>query len=256
MLFFSEGRQPCGLFSATHLITMTVCFFSAWLGAYLSRSMKKTTLLKLTKILAVVITLLEIGKIAYNFYYGYYNPNQWLPLWYCSIFIYCLWMVGFGRGIMQKVGALFITGGGILAGAFFLILPLTSVTSYPMFHFLSCYSMFYHTMMHYLGLTYLGTDFFRLTLQDLPLYALFIAFFCFLGIIVNGFFDSNLMFINDPYNIPVPLLRVICDRAKPLYMLIIYCAYTFGLYLPTYGVYSLLTKNKMRNELIPQERRS
>lgn len=209
MPFFAEGGTPCGVFSRTHLIVMAICFLLVWTAVVLTRRMQERTLVRLTRIIAVLITVLEGGKIAYCFIHGQYGLNQWLPLWFCSLFLYCAWCAGFGKGKIRRAGRLFLVGGGIIAGASFLIMPSTSVANYPMWHYLSCYSMLFHSLMHYLGLMYLVTGVQKLTVRDFSLYALFVGVFCALGIVVNHYSGCNLMFMREPYNLPIPFLHTL-----------------------------------------------
>lgn len=246
MSFFAEGGTPCGVFSRTHLIVMTVCFLLVWTAVVLTRRMQEATLVRLTRIIAVLITVLEGGKIAYCFIHGQYGLNQWLPLWFCSLFLYCAWCAGFGKGAVRRAGRLFLVGGGIIAGATFLMMPSTSVANYPMWHYLSCYSMLFHSLMHYLGLAYLVTGVQTLTLRDFPLYALFVGIFCALGIVVNYFGDCNMMFMREPYNLPLPFLHTLAEACRPAYMALIYAAYVFGTFFPTLGIYRLVMYIKQK----------
>lgn len=246
MSFFSEGGEPCGVFSTTHLIVMTVCFLAVWTAVYLTRRMSERTLIRLTRYIAVLITVLEAGKILYCFLHGQYGLNQWLPLWFCSLFLYCAWCAGFGKGAVRRAGRLFLVGGGIIAGATFLMMPSTSVANYPMWHYLSCYSMLFHSLMHYLGLAYLVTGVQTLTLRDFPLYALFVGIFCALGIVVNYFGDCNMMFMREPYNLPLPFLHTLAEACRPAYMALIYAAYVFGTFFPTFGIYRLVMYIKQK----------
>lgn len=249
MPFFAEGGTPCGVFSRTHLIVMAVCFLLVWTAVVLTRRMQERTLVRLTRVIAVLITVLEGGKIAYCFIHGQYGLNQWLPLWFCSLFLYCAWCAGFGKGKIRRAGRLFLVGGGIIAGASFLIMPSTSVANYPMWHYLSCYSMLFHSLMHYLGLMYLVTGVQKLTVRDFSLYALFVGVFCVLGIVVNHYSGCNLMFMREPYNLPIPFLHTLAASCQPAYSLVIYLAYVFGTFFPTLGVYRLVlaVKEKMRH---------
>lgn len=247
MSFFSEGGTPCGIFSKTHLIVMVICFFIVWIAVILGRKMSEQTLVRLTRGIAVLITVLEAGKITYCFVYGKLGLDQWLPIWFCSLFIYCSWCAGFGKGIVRRVGRIFLTGGGIIAGASFLIMPSTSIVNYPMFHYFSCYSMLFHSLMHYLGLMYLVTGVQKLTLRDFPPYAIFVGGFCVLGAVINIFGGCNMMFMKEPYNIPIPFLHTLSDTCKPAYMALIYFVYVFATFFPTLGVYRLVLGWKDRS---------
>ena len=86
---------------------------------------------------------------------GYTWINTWLPISFCSIFIYALWLSGYGKGKWKETGEAFIAGVSIVAGATYLLFPSTSLTIYPTWHYLCMYSMLFHTLMVYMGILYL-----------------------------------------------------------------------------------------------------
>ena len=163
-LFASPGAfDPCGLFKLPHLIALGICFVGIIVALYFSRNISKKNLRLITKIMAVAFTVLEIIKIIFKFTVekpiaeagGWWGIDQWLPLAFCSLFIYVLWMCGFGKGFVYRLGASFICGGCFVGGFAFLLLPLTSLQSYPIFHFLCIHSMLFHSCMIYMCLIYI-----------------------------------------------------------------------------------------------------
>ena len=123
--FFAPLDQypSAGMFTSAHLISLLVCFVIVGVCLLASRKMQWKTVMKLTKILAVIITLLELIKIGYNFYFGYTWLDAWFPLSYCSLFIYALWLSGYGKGVFKKLGDAFIIMGALLGGIGFFIFP-------------------------------------------------------------------------------------------------------------------------------------
>ena len=156
-LFFAplDAYPAAGMFTTPHLISLVVCLIILLVA--LKASLKKSweQVMKLTRVIAIVVTILEGVKIAYNFYYGYTWLDAWFPLSFCSLFIYATWFSGFGKGTIKKVGNAFIVMGCLLGGIGFLLLPTTSLMRYPIWHFLCLYSLFFHMLMIYLSVLYL-----------------------------------------------------------------------------------------------------
>ena len=85
-LFFAplDAYPAAGMFTTPHLISLVVCLIIVLVA--LKASLKKSweQVMKLTRVIAIVVTLLEGVKIAYNFYYGYTWLDAWFPLSFCS----------------------------------------------------------------------------------------------------------------------------------------------------------------------------
>ena len=248
-MFSAPGTYPaCGMFVPTHFIAMFVCFLLVIIGVVLSRKLTKEQMNKITKIVAIVITVLEVVKIFYNIYYeGFKYPNNFIPLHYCSLFIYSLWFAGYGKGIIKNVGESFLSGGCIIAGGFFLILPSTSLQLYPIFHFQCIYSLLFHSLMLYFGLMYFIKGYFKLSVKNYVYYVIFCSIACILAFTIIYIFKTNLMFIDNPWGFPIELLHTIRDKSLIAYALIIYIAYSVLVYLPTMGVRKLIFMKEGKN---------
>ncbi len=251
-MFFAKPGQfpPCGMFSLTHLIVLFICICLIITGVFLSRHMSYHQLTIITRIIAIGLVILETSKMIFS----YFNENKAitsiLPLHFCSIFIYATILAGFTKGIFQKVGEAFIASGAIVAGGFFLVMPTTSVTIFPMFHFLSCYSMLFHSLMVYLGITYLITKRVSLNKKVFLRYSVFCTIFAVIAYVINLICDSNLMFLKEPYNIPITLLADIATNVPFLYSLIIYASCTYGTYFIVYAIYLICNRNVYKENVI------
>lgn len=216
---------PCGMYSLTHIIVTLICFIFIGLCCYKCRNIGKDRLIKLIKIIGIIVTFLELIKIGYNFYYGYFDLIHWLPLSFCSLFIYTCYIAGFGKGKVQKCGLTFLCGGCIFAGFIFLIMPTTSLTLHPMFHYLSCYSMLFHSTMIFIGITVYLNGLFEFNKQNYKYYFMYSGIALLITLVVNIIFNENLMFIMYPYNIPVKILATIAINFLPGYVIIACLAY-------------------------------
>ena len=257
-MFSKPGTYPaCGMFNITHYIAMIICFSLVITFVILSRKITKDKMNKLTKITALVILTLEIIKMAFNIYYeGLNYLNNIIPLHYCSLFIYSLWMSGFGKGIIKRIGESFLAGGCIMAGAFFLIMPSSSLLIFPIFHYQCLYSLLFHSLMLYFGLMYFIKGFFNLNIKNYVYYVIFCSIFCVLAFMINeitanieNINTTNLMFLREPWGLPLGFLVKIHSINPYLYSLCIYIAYTVLMYLPTMGIRKLIfyKKEKMNN---------
>ena len=96
-----KAFEPCGMFTYGHFLLLLPCI-AIFIG--LIKKAKKIKeenieqhINNITKFLAILLTILEGIKIFFNFYWGYTWIGAWFPISYCSIFIYALWMSGFGN---------------------------------------------------------------------------------------------------------------------------------------------------------------
>lgn len=209
-MFFAEKGvyEACGMYSAEHILSALFCIAVVVFFAFLLKNIKLASIYRLIMVLSVLFFLLEGVKIFYNFYYGYTNIDSWVPLSFCSLFIYALALSGFGKGKLREFGNSFLVMGSIVAGFAFICVPATSLTIYPLFHFQCLYSMLYHSSMMLVGLLLLRSGI-RPTKKLYLYYAVFFVFFATAAVIMNVKLGCNLMSLREPYNIPIPFLHTI-----------------------------------------------
>jgi len=206
MFFAPQGKyEPCGMFTIGHLIFFVLTIAGILIGV---KYTKKESIKRNIIIITIVAWILEIIKIIFNLKTGHGNNlNTYIPLYYCSILLYAGIFSSIGKGYIKKMGDVFLATGGIVGGVLFLILPTTSITMYPMFHFISIQSFLYHGAMVYLGLAINKTNYIELKTKDIIYYATLLFIMCVLAFAVNVRFGSNLMFISKDFpGTPVGLL--------------------------------------------------
>ena len=159
-IFFSpeSAETAAGMFTPPHLISLALCLILIGISVYLSRNLSVRSIKKIIRIFAFTFTVMEIIKIIYKFALGYTDKlDFFVPISFCSLFIYCLWFCAYGEGIIYKIGSVFISFGCITGGLAFLIVPATSFMMHPVYHYLSIHSMLFHSAMVYLGILFLLT---------------------------------------------------------------------------------------------------
>ena len=244
--FFAPGGiyEPCSMFTPTHIIAASAAFvLLVLLFVIFRKRMSDRSLRNMFRVLAPVITLLETIKIFHAFYYGNPTLDEWLPLSYCGLFIFALYLAGFGKGFLGDCGKSFIAYGAPIAGIAFLIFPTTSLMNFPIWHFLSVYSMFFHSCMLMCGLLLL--DRMRMTKKLYLSYCAFVVFFAIPSVIMNCTLSSNLMNLREPYNIPIKPLHTIYENVPFVYTLLVLIAYML-MPFPTEGAARLCKKCKKK----------
>ena len=186
-----------GLFTIGHALLFVITL--AFVFLFLKKNSKKTAeeIKKSLRINAIVIVILELLKNIFVLYQDINSsPNEYMPLYYCSIFIFAIIFSGYGKGIIKKYGDVFIATGGIVGGITYLLFPTTSLLLYPAFHFMSFRSFYFHGIMLYFGLLLNTTNYVKIELKNIKEYSILLGVFCIRACIFNSFFDSNLMFIS------------------------------------------------------------
>lgn len=222
-IFFSLPNQysPAGLFSRWHLLLLlvTACLIAA--GLYFSRNMTAVAVRRTVRIVTACLWGLELAKILFVLLVtGSKNPNEFVPLYYCSIILYAGLLSSFGGALLCRVGDSFIAMGGIVGGAVFLLMPTTSLPQYPAFHFISWHSFLLHGTMVYLGLLLLVRRVYCPRLRDIRYVAALTGAICALAWLFNTVYNrisgdpvANLMFISRDFaGTPISILYRLCGR--------------------------------------------
>ena len=220
--FFAPGGrfEPCGMFTASHITAAAFTIIAIVILLMIWRAHRDIfNIDRLIRTSAVLLTLLEIIKISHSFIYGDYHLDAWFPLSYCGLFIFALWFAGFGNERIKRIGDAFITYGCPFAGLMFLIFPTTSLMLFPIWHYFSIYSMFFHAMMIIIGLMKF-IEIKHLSKNAYICYLLYVLSFSIVAISLNCIFGCNLMNLREPYNIPIDILQDIYNTVPIAYTFI------------------------------------
>lgn len=198
MLFANPGEyEPCGLFTPDHFKLMIITIIGIIIALKKTVNKSKEEIKEIIKKCTIVIWILEVIIISFKLKTGdIRNVNNYVPLYYCSLLLYAGALASFAKGKLKRVGEVFLATGGIAGGLIFIIMPTTSLPTYPMMHIVSLHSFLFHGIMLYLGILLNVTKYITLNLTDIKYYASLVGCVCVLAYIMNNIFDSNLMFIS------------------------------------------------------------
>ncbi len=234
-------RQECGMFTPLHFATIVTIFTLLALCFWLSRNLQVKQVSTAVFWLGLLAVILEVLKILNRVQRGY-DPGRWIPLFYCSLFIFAVWLPRLPWEPMKRMGYAFMTMGGALAGIFFIFYPSTSLASYPLISFDSLHSLLYHVVMCYCGVMILWKGLYRPRWKDSVLYFLFVGTACVLALYVNARLDTNCMFLKHPYGLP--LLQPLMDYSKVLYIAVAAFAQSGLMFWVNFGLYRLTESMK------------
>lgn len=125
-MLFKNANQvtPCGLFSIGHLLLFTITMISIVIALKLTKNIKQEKVKEIIRKSTIILWILEIIKIIFNIKnYGVREVNKYVPLYFCSLILYAGIFSGFCKGTLKKVGDVFLSTGGIVAGMTFIISP-------------------------------------------------------------------------------------------------------------------------------------
>lgn len=244
-MFFAKSGvyKACGIFNLKHLLIALITITGITVAAKNTKVKKKEDVQKIIKVLTIILWGLEIFKIIYTLATGQGRINNVVPLYYCSLLLYSGLMSSFGKGIIKKMGDVFLATGGIIGGMVFLIFPTTSLPEYPLFHFISIHSFFFHGTMIYIGLIINKFKYIEIKFQDIKYYASLIFIICMAAYVVNRIYGSNLMFISQDF--PGNPISIIYNHTGVLFTPIMILLQMVLPFLVAYGMLQLKRTIKM-----------
>ena len=235
-LFYDNftGDDVAGMFSPWHFVFIFIFIASLTAALFASRFMNEKQVEKTLWWIAICVSLAEIIKISLRIAKGD-GVDSWIPLYYCSLFLYAVWMSRSRWTWLSRMGYAYITMGGILAACLFTLYPSTSLAIYPALHPASLHSLFYHLVMAYAGLLVLTKKTFKPRALDSALYASFVITACIAAFFINERYGSNCMFLHHAFKLPV--LDGLLNYSHTLYMLVVSLGQAVVMYWLNYGLY-------------------
>lgn len=241
----SRGDYPAaGLFSGEHFFMLGCCVTALIIFIYMTTKINVKKPYRLIRILSVMVLLLEILKVFWGVSASrYHSWYDYLPIWFCSLFIPFSLLAGFGKGRVQKVSLSFLYYGGLVGGCAYLMFPTTSLGRYPLWHFITLHSMFYHTMMIFVSVYVIRCRLVEPDAKDRRAYVCLVIIACVIADFVNRTLGTNYMFLAKPANNNL-LLQTIHTFSGPFYPVVITLLQAYGSFYVALAVYRLYVSAK------------
>ena len=244
MFFAKAGEyEPCGIFTVQHFELIFITILEIIFALKNTVNKTKEEVKQIIKRCTIVMWILEVIMIIFKLCTGdVRNLNNYVPLYYCSLLLYAGLLSSFGKGKVKRMGDVFLATGGIIGGLVFIILPTTSLPTYPMLHMVSLHSFLFHGTMIYLGLLIDITKYIELQASDIKYFATLVGIVCVLASFINKKFGSNLMFIS--HNFPGMPIEIIYNATGKFYTLVMSLAQMTLPFYVVYGIIKLVNKKQ------------
>ncbi len=211
---------PAGLFGRGHAALFVLAAAFILLALYASRRLDPAGVRRVICAATLALWIAEGVKIAFVLLVARTrNPNEYVPLYYCSITLYAGALSSLARGTLRRVGDAFLATGALVGGAVFLFVPLTSLSRYPAWHFVSLHSILLHATMVYLALLLLLRGVYRVHPRDILYHGALVSIVCAAALVFNVCYDArhpaaplaNLMFISKDFpGTPISFFYHLC----------------------------------------------
>ena len=254
MKFFYDHftQDQVGAFKWQHFLIMGIFVVALIVAIFFSRKLNQNQTRKIMLIIAITVTVMEIIKIILRLVKRS-NIDGFLPLYFCSLFIYCLWLTFCKNHFLKTMGYSFIIFGGIIGALMNTLLPTTSLMMYPAWHPSTIHSFFYHWLMLYTAILIIMKKLYIPKAKHFLHYFVLMTAFSVVAFIINLFCGSNMMFLGNPYGLP-EFVKSIYEFSPYLFAFLSYFTQTFLLYWFCFGIYKLIEwiiskcKNKKENK--------
>ena len=246
MFSLRDPETACGMYSPTYFIALAVVLAMVVVGLFLSRKFKEKQIRIVLIVVGAFACSTEVIKQIFfvsNYGWGEFEP---LPMYFCSMLLYCPWFALAKNKHLKLIGTTFLTMGGILAAFAFFAYPNSCIPNYPIYHFMCIRTMLFHGSMIYVGFLLLITGYSKPELKDFKYFVIAIGTACVFSYIWNMVFDHNMMYISKPLGIPVaddiynaiphvyPFIFMILESTVPFFI--------------SYGIYKLIMCIKNKKE--------
>ena len=157
----AKGYNGEDKMSPKQFIVMGLIFVLIIVISILLRKVKKEKMFTIYKVIAIVMPIVEITKIAFSTYADIthgepFNLGGILPLYSCSMLLYFLPFVAWGKGYMKKFSMAFFCSIGLVAGLSNFVY-LSAAGWYPIFTYGGLYSVMFHAVIVFVGMSLMIT---------------------------------------------------------------------------------------------------
>lgn len=195
------------LFSIPHIIFIVLSFIGVPIASILLRKVSHKKIDLFLKIYSILVVCYEIAKITFESYYDIttgrgFNTGGILPLYTCSLFIYTLLCVAWGKNKIKDYSLAFLTTIGMISGAIGIV-QCNGLNWYPFWTFGAFYSLFFHFSMFFVGFFLLCTQYKKLDWKDIIKGWVPMLILALIAIPVNYEYSADYMQIYEGSGIPL-----------------------------------------------------
>lgn len=254
--FLEKDRAPAGLFSWSHLLSVTIVLGGFLvLGYFLGKRFKENPRAQriVLIITAASIILLWILKMAFLIPTSDDIPNtllENLPLFFCDMMFFAVPIAAFSNGRVRDISFDFIAICGFLMGFMGTYLAGNIYTIRPAISYLSLNSLFGHSLAAFAAIFVFRADLNKMEKRNIPFVIGSLAIHMTVALIFDYITGKNYMFLFGGSGTPFGLILDLVQGNLIIYQIIIYhlqCGYIGVFYLIYYPLSKWIRSKKQVN---------
>lgn len=239
-------------FSLAHVLLLIVTVTISIGLAFLLRKVEHKKIHKTIKVFACIMLFSDIIKWIWDFsVLGKFSFEKSFPFYICSLIIYVLPFVAFGKGKVQRA-CLACLSTICIVGGFFGILFNVTVTQFPFFHLNVLNSFLYHGIMLFISFWMWFSKVYVPNIKDTYMFYIPFLVFSIPVLILDLCFGWDYMFFNG--GIDTPFNIVFRAVPHPVYIILLYLGlYIINIlifYIPTITRYFKNKKSQQPKETV------
>ena len=222
-------------YGPAHIVLLIVTFsFMIAMMFFFFRKKDNEWMTKFLKVMSIIVFVNEATYITWeaiecNMHGHAFNFDTSLPLYTCSLFIYCLIPAAWAKGKVQESCLAFLTTIGIFAGATG-VFTVNGFKSFPIFTYGALYSYFFHYSMLFIGIAILVSKYYTVSIKSAFLSFIPILILSIIVIPVNYALKGDYMLLYA--GIGAPLMPSLAEYFASLHLRGIYTVIMLISYIP------------------------
>lgn len=250
MNFFApaDSSTALGMYSSGYFITLFIVLCIITIALIRLKNLEHKKVEQIIFGIGLFCLITEIIKMVFTgITYGIENV-EWIPLYFCSCFIFTTFMALSKNALIRRTGECFLFYGGLIGSCAFFCYPSACIPVYPLFHFMTIRTFIYHGSMLFISLLVIETGYFVPEVKkDFIKYSIFLGIVSILAYTSNCLFHKNFMYMSEPLAISISMgLYNLVPHLYPFIFMILQLVVPFFI---SYGIYIVLSKSILKNHL-------
>ena len=255
--FLEKDRAPAGLFSWSHLLSVSIIFIGfVVLGFFLAKKYKDnpkgqrivliiTSAFLLTLVLMKIIFLLATSDDVAN------TLLENLPLFFCDMMYFIIPIAAFSKGKVQDICFDFIAICGFMMGIMGNYFAGNIYVTHPAISYLSLINSFIHSIYAFAAMFIFKAHLNKMEKRNIPFTIGVLVIYMSIALLVDYLTGKNFMFLIGGSDTPFEIIFSMVKGNLIIYQIILYvlqCGYIGLFYLVYHLIIKLISKRKAKQE--------
>ena len=241
--FLEKDRPPAGLFSWSHLLSVTIILgFFVWLGFFLGKKYKENPraqrlVLILTSVLLISLAVMKISFLLATTDDMGNTLLENMPLFFCDMMIIVVPLASIFKGRIRDICFDFIAICGFIMGFMGNYLAGNVYGSHPAFSYLSLINAISHAVAAFAAMFVFKAHLNKMEKRNIPFVIGLLFVYMSITLVVDYITGKNYMFFLGASDTPFEIFYNLAQGNLIIYQIIIYilqCGYIGVFYLVYY----------------------